>query len=120
MTTMASRQPDTVEQWAPLFLFFAGTSEAKFTKEQVLDPKFALAGSYCKLCDCHFEGSGVKHMREHRKQLTAWLDKRKRENRKRSKAGLATWRKEQELLAKTEADGIVANPNAYIGEEDED
>lgn len=117
---MASDTPDTVEQWAPMFLFFAGTSETKFTKEQVLDPKFALVGPYCKLCDHRFTGSGVEHMREHRKELTAWLNKRKRDNRKRAKAGLAAWRKEQELLAKSEADAIVANPDAFIGEENED
>lgn len=116
---MARGRPDPVEVWAPIFLYYAGTTAPKFTKDQVLDPKFAIMGDYCKLCDDHFEGSTKEHMRAHRKELTAWLGRRRREGEKRSKAGLAAWRKEQELAAKAQARGIIEGAVEFPADDEE-
>lgn len=82
-----------------MFLFFSGTSTPKYTKEQVLDEKFALVGDYCKLCDSRVMGSHKEHMREHRRELTAWLSKRRKESAKKSVAALANARRERKLTA---------------------
>lgn len=87
---------DTVEQWAPIFLFYEGTSAPKFKAEQVLDPAFALhrstrlTRSFCKLCDSLVpEGeTDVVHMKEHRAELEKWQARRRKEAAQRSNAGL--------------------------------
>jgi hypothetical protein len=76
---MATGNPDPVEVWAPLFLTYAGSGAPKFTKDQVLADGFAITGTYCKLCDSHFTGTAKEHMRKHRKDLTAWLARKRNE-----------------------------------------
>jgi len=89
---MANDNPDTVEQWAPLFLQY-------FKKEQILDPKFSLTFNHCKLCDAHVDEPAETHMKKHRKELTAFLAKRRRAAEARSQAGLKKHRRERELEA---------------------
>jgi hypothetical protein len=95
--------PDPVEVWAPIFLYYFGTQEAKFTKEQVLDPKWAIPFGHCKLCDDQVEGSHDTHMRAHRTELTGWLSRRRRQARAKSKNGLAAARREKKMLAEAES-----------------
>jgi hypothetical protein len=94
---MATGNPDPVDVWAPLFLTYAGSGAAKFTKEQILADGFAITGNHCKLCDDTVTGSAKDHMRKHRKDLTAWLARKRTEAAKKSQAGLAAHRKEKQL-----------------------
>lgn len=107
---------ETVERWAPTFLQYEGTKSTKFTKEQILDPKFALSRysdhgeerTWCKLCDAPVGDEGNSaHMRDHDRELSAWLKRRRRESEKRSLEGLKTYREEQELAAKISAAAII-------------
>lgn len=91
--------PETVDQWAPMFLYYSGTSTAKFTREQVLDQNFAISThGHCKLCDSRVEGKHKDHMRDHKRELDGWLKRRRNEAAKAKKGGLAAWRKEQAAL----------------------
>lgn len=118
---MATGSPDSVEKWAPLFLFYAGSGAPKFTKEQVLDANFAITFGHCKLCDSKVTGSSDAHMREHRKDLTAWLAKRRKESSKKSAAGLAAARREKAMLrAHDEAADVIANLDDYPNGGDDD
>lgn len=113
---MATGRPDPVEVWAPMFLFYSGTSTPKFKEEQILDPAFAITHGHCKLCDTPVTDAKT-HMRQHRKELTAWLGKRRKESAKKSKEGLAAVNRERMLAAKLEADKIIANPGDYEEED---
>jgi hypothetical protein len=102
------KTPDTVEEWGPMFLV-----NAHFSQDQVLNPSFAIFGTYCKLCDAHITGRADAHMKAHRDELTKWLARRKREASQRSKKGLAQWRQEQELAAKSAAAEVIEHADEY-------
>lgn len=94
-------KPDTVEHWAPMFLFFSGTTTAKYTREQILNEQFAITFDHCKLCDSKVEGSHKKHMKTHERELDHWLANRRKESAKKSAAGLEAARREKKLIDHT-------------------
>jgi hypothetical protein len=83
-------RPDTVEEWAPLFL-------RSFKKEQILDPQFSLTFNHCKLCDAHVPEGAAAHMKAHKKELTKYLAKREKAAERNRTAGLKNWQREQAL-----------------------
>ncbi len=95
---MSNAAPDTVDVWAPVFVYFGGTNVRKYTDEQLLDPNFAVTFGHCKLCDSHVQGSIEEHLKTHRAELKTWRKYRAAEAEKNSLAGLAAARAEKKLL----------------------
>jgi hypothetical protein len=93
--------PDTVDQWAPIFLYFVGTRQPKYTDEQVLRPEFALSifelGTYCKLCDVYLPigTRQEKHMARHARELKSWRAKEEARAERERAARLAQAREEK-------------------------
>jgi Homeodomain-like domain len=65
-----------------LFLFYAGSSDAKFSPAWLMTPanvtsSFRGGSSYCRLCDSAFAGPPVAHVESHRLELEAFLTGRR-------------------------------------------
>jgi len=110
---VAKGNPDSVEQWAPMFLRY-------YKEEQILNPTFAITFDHCKLCDDGPIHNTVEHLREHKKELRSYQARRASEARKKSLAGLAAARKEKQMAkSATDAADVIANLDNYP-KEDED
>ena len=111
--SVAKGNPDSVEQWAPMFLRY-------YKEEQILNPTFAITFDHCKLCDDGPIHNTVEHLREHKKELRSYQARRASEARKKSLAGLAAARKEKQMAkSATDAADVIANLDNYP-KEDED
>jgi len=78
-------------EWPDLFIVRAG-----YKPEQILTVEFAFpfpaatATVWCKLCDTHVPaGEREAHVREHKRELTGWRNRRKAEAERRSREALA-------------------------------
>jgi hypothetical protein len=103
LVPMSTETPDTVEQWAPQFAFFAGTTNAKFTDAQILAMAVSPGGDWCNLCNAPVpEGElAERHVKQHGRELREWRKRRRREAEKRSISGLKAARAEKKLAAET-------------------
>lgn len=119
---MATGNPDPPEVWIPMFLYYEGDrSKPKFTKDQILAPNFAITSGHCKLCDSTVTGNTDEHLRKHRKELTAYLAKRRAQAERAKAAGLKKGRgKKIEQAAHDEAADIVAEALAEGVNNDDD
>ncbi len=75
-------------------MFYTGTATPKYTKEQTLKMgEQSMQSGHCSLCDDTVRDSATEHMRKHRKELTAWLARRRTKAQRASLAGLNKARK---------------------------
>jgi hypothetical protein len=92
-----------VEDWAPVFAFFAGTTSAKYNDKQIEQlARQGLERGWCNLCDSPVEGNGDKHVKAHMRDLREWRKRRARDAAKKSAAGLKAHRQEKKLLSDIE------------------
>lgn len=119
---MSARTPTPPEEWIPLFLYYEGNrAKPKYTKDQILAPNFAITFNHCKLCDTRVDGSPEAHLRQHRKELTAYLGKRRAAADRAKAAGLMKGRgAKAEQAAHDEAADIVAETLSEGVDNDDD
>ena len=104
---MATGRPVTVDEWAPLFLYYGGGATAKFDEAWLSNPENVLSrygsgldsGRWCKLCDAPVPDSdtSIDHLAAHLRELASWRKRRRSEAERRLREGAQAARQERAL-----------------------
>lgn len=117
-----SRRPDEsilpADDWCPIYVYYHGTSAAKFTDSQI--EGIARAGverGWCNLCDAPQTDDKEAHVKQHMRDLRAWRKRRGAVIDKERTARLAEARRERkrEKDAEAIAESGIAKPRTRSG-----
>jgi hypothetical protein len=83
----------SVDQWAPIFAFYGGTTVPKYTDAQIAAIAVSTVDrTWCHLCDASFTGIADEHVSEHMVELREWHQRRSATLTEMSKSRLAAAR----------------------------
>jgi hypothetical protein len=111
-----------VEEWAPVFVYYAGTTIPKYNDTQIeaLIRQGGLRG-WCNIGDAPMEGNVEQHVRAHMRELRDWRARRQKEQAKQAKQRLGLARRERQMArAAIEAADVIAHASDYPDDDEEE